>query len=144
MLVAHDSYVMVIDGANRSLFRNRGKDCAPDLERVDHRQRNAARTSALGSDKPGRGFQSTGSARSAYESSDYHQQEEDKFAEAAADQLNALLTNGSGAIPVAAPHLLGVIRKRLTPEARPRITAEIDKDYAKRSVEDIVALLVSL
>ncbi len=144
MLVAHDSHVMVIDGANRSLFRNRGEACAPDLERVDHRQRNAGRTSALGSDKPGRSFQSTGSTRSAYESSDYHQQEEDKFAEAAADQLNALLTNGSGAILVAAPHVLGVIRKRLTPEARSRITAEIDKDYAKRSVEDIVALLVSL
>jgi protein required for attachment to host cells len=144
MLVAHDTHVMVLDGANKSLFRNRGKDFAPDLERIDHRQRNAGRTSELGSDRPGRSFQSTGSTRSAYESTDYHQQEEDEFAEAAADQLNALLTNGSGAILIAAPHVLGVMRKRLTPEARSRITAEIDKDYAQRSVEDIVAFLVSL
>lgn len=144
MLVAHDTHVMVIDGANKSLFRNRGKDFAPDLERIDHRQRNGGRTSDLGSDRPGRSFQSTGSTRSSYESTDYHQQVEDDFAEAAADQLNALLTNGSGAILIAAPHVLGVMRKRLSPHARSRITAEIDKDYAQRSVEDIVALLVGL
>jgi protein required for attachment to host cells len=144
MLVAHDTHIMVIDGANKSLFRNRGKDFAPDLERIDHRQRQTGRTSDLGSDKPGRSFQSTGSTRSTYESTDYHQQEEDEFAEAAADQLNALLTNGSGAILIAAPRVLGVMRKRLTPQARSRITVEIDKDYAQRSVEDIVALLVSL
>jgi protein required for attachment to host cells len=143
MLVAHDTHVMVIDGANKSLFRNRGKDFAPDLERIDHRQRQTARTSALGSDRPGRSFQSVGSGRSAHESTNYHQQEEDEFAEAAADQLNALLTNGASAILIAAPHVLGVMRKRLTPEARSRITAEIDKDYARRSIEEITELLLS-
>jgi protein required for attachment to host cells len=39
MLVAHDTHVMVIDGANKSLFRNRGKDFAPELVRIDHRHR---------------------------------------------------------------------------------------------------------
>jgi protein required for attachment to host cells len=39
---------------------------------------------------------------------------------------------------------LGVMRKRLNSHARARITAEIDKDYAGRSVADITALLVSL
>ena len=144
MLVAHDTHVMVIDGATKSLFRNRGKDFAPDLERIDHRQRHVARTSELGTAKPGRSFQSAGSSRSAHESTDYHQQEEDRFANQAADQLNALLTNGATAILIATPHVLGVMRKRLAPEARSRITAEIDKDYAQRSVADIIALLVSL
>jgi protein required for attachment to host cells len=144
MLVAHDTHIMVIDGANKSLFRNRGKDFAPDLERVDHRHRQTGRTADLGTDRPGRSFQSTGSARSAHESTDYHQQEEDKFANAAADQLNALLTNGATAILIAAPHVLGVMLKRLEPEARTRIKAVIDRDYAQRSVEDITALLVSL
>lgn len=144
MLVAHDTHIMVIDGANKSLFRNRGKDFAPDLERIDHRQRHGARTSDIGSDKPGRSFESAGNGRSAHESADYHQQEEEHFANAAADQLNRLLTNGATAILIAAPHVLGVMRQRLVPEARSRITAEIDKDYAQRSVADITALLVSL
>lgn len=144
MLVAHAAHIMVIDGANRTLFRNRGNDFAPDLERIDHRHRQTGRTTDLGTDKPGRSFQSSGSARSAHESSDYHQQEEDRFANEAADQLNVLLTAGASAILIAAPHVLGVMRNRLVPEARSRITAEIDKDYAQRSVADITALLVSL
>ena len=144
MLVAHDTHIMVIDGANKSLFRNRGKDFAPDLERIDHRHRQTGRTSDLGSDKPGRSFQGTGNGRSAHESADYHQQEEDRFANEAADQLNGLLTAGASAILIATPHVLGVMRKRLTSEARSRITGEIDKDFAQRSVGDITALLVSL
>jgi protein required for attachment to host cells len=55
-----------------------------------------------------------------------------------------ILTNGATAILIAPPHVLGVMRKRLVTEARSRITAEIDKDYAQRSVEDITAMLVSL
>ena len=144
MIVAHESHIMVIDGSNKSLFRNRGKDFAPDLERIDHRHRQTGRTSEMGSDKPGRSFQSSGNGRSAHESTDYHQQAEDLFANEAADQLNMLLTAGASAILIATPHVLGVMRQRLAPEARSRITAEIDKDYAQRSVEDITALLVSL
>ena len=144
MLVAHNTHVMVIDGANKSLFRNRGKDFAPDLERIDHRHRQTGRTSDMGTDKPGRSFQSAGNTRSAHESTDSHQQEEDRFATEAADQLNMLLTDSASAILIATPHVLGMMRKRLTPKARSRITAEIDKDYAQRSVDDIIALLVSL
>jgi protein required for attachment to host cells len=144
MLVTHGTHIMVVDGANMLLFRNRGKDFAPDLERIDHRENHVDRTANLGSDKPGRSFQSSGNGRSAHESTDYHQQEEDRFANAAADQLNELLTDSISAILIAAPHVLGVMRKRLNPHARARITAEIGKDYAGRSVVDITALLTSL
>ena len=101
MLVAHDAHIMVIDGANKSLFRNRGKDFAPDLERIDHRHRDSGRTSDLRTDKPGRSFQSSGSGRSAHEGTDFHQQEEDRFAHEAADQLNMLLTADASAILIA-------------------------------------------
>jgi protein required for attachment to host cells len=144
MLVTHGTHIMVVDGANMLLFRNRGKDFAPDLERIDHRETHVDQTVNLGSDKPGRNFQSSGHGRSASESTDYHQQEEDRFANAAADQMNELLTDSISAILIAAPHVLGVMLKRLNPHARARITAEIDKDYAGRSVADITALLVSL
>jgi protein required for attachment to host cells len=144
MLITHGTHIMVIDGANMSLFRNRGSDFVPDLEQVDRRKNHADSTANLGSDKPGRSFQSAGSARSAHESTDFHQQEEDRFAIAAADQLNGLLTDSMQGILIAAPGVLGVMRKRLSPHARSRITAEIDKNYAGRSVADITAFLVSL
>jgi protein required for attachment to host cells len=144
MLVAHGTHIMVVDGAKMSLFRNRGKDFAPDLERIEHQESHSDSTAKLGSDKPGRSFQSSGNGRSAHESSDYHQQEEDRFANAAADQLNVLLSDGLSGILIAAPHVLGIMRKRLHSSVRARITAEIDKDYAGRSVDDVTALLVSL
>jgi protein required for attachment to host cells len=144
MLVPHGSYIMVVDGAKMSLFRNRGKDFAPDLEQIDQREKHMEKTNSLGSDKPGRSFQSAGNARSAHESTDYHQQEEDRFANAAADQLNVLLSDGVSGILIAAPHVLGIMRKRLHSAVRARITAEIDKDYAGRSAADITAMLVSL
>lgn len=144
MLVAHGTYIMVVDGAKRSLFRNWGNGVAPDLELIDHRENHAERTADLGSDKPGRSFQSAGNGRSAHDSTDYHQQEEDGFAHAAADQLNVVLTDSVGGILIAPPHVLGVMRQRLNPDVRARMTAEIAKDYAGRSVADISAMLVSL
>jgi protein required for attachment to host cells len=144
MLVSHGTHIMVIDGANMALFRNRGKDFAPQLERLDHREIHTERSASFGSDKPGRSFQSAGVGRSAYQSTDYHQQEEDSFANEAADQLNALLTDDINGILIAAPRILGVMRKRLLPDTRARITAEIDKDYATRSIADITTLLVNL
>jgi protein required for attachment to host cells len=144
MLVTHGTHIIVIDGAHMSLFRNRGKDFAPELEQIDHWESDAASSADLGSDKPGRSFQSAGNSRSALESTDYHQQEEDRFANAAADQLNGLLTDDINGILIAAPHVLGVMRKRLNPNTRARITAEIAKNYAGRSVADITAFLVSL
>jgi protein required for attachment to host cells len=144
MLVAHGTHIMVVDGEKMSLFRNRGKDFEPVLERIDHRENHADKTVNIGSDKPGRSFQSSSNARSAHESTDYHQQEEDRFANGAADQLNTLLTDGNSGILIAAPHVLGVMRKRLKSDVRTRITAEIDKDYAGLSIADITTLLVSL
>jgi protein required for attachment to host cells len=144
MLVAHGTYIMAVDGAKMSLFRNRGKDFAPELEQLENRENHSARTTDLGSDRPGRSFQSAGNGRSAHEGTDYHQQEEDQFANDAADQLSALLTDSVNGILIAAPHVLGVMRRRFKPDTRARITAEINKDYAQRSVADITTLLVSL
>lgn len=141
MLVAHGTHIMVIDGANKSLFRNRGSGLEPELERIDHRVNQVKRTNEIGSDKPGRNFQSVGNARSAHEASDYHQEEEDRFAIAAADQLNVLLTDSVSGILIAPPHVLGVMRKHLKADVRARIIAEIDKDYAGRSADDITELL---
>jgi protein required for attachment to host cells len=73
MLVSHGAIVLVVDGAKMSLLRNRSKDFAADLEPVDHHEKPAAMTAAIGTDKPGRSFNSTSQSRSAYDAPDYHQ-----------------------------------------------------------------------
>ena len=54
------------------------------------------------------------------------------------------LTDSVGSILIAPPHVLGAMRQRLNPDVRARITAEIGKYYAGRSVADISAMLASL
>ena len=142
MLVPHGAMILVIDGAKMSLFRNRGKDFAADLELADQSTSYAASTSQLGTDKPGRSFSSTGRSRSAYQSTDFHQAEEDAFAAAGAEKLNGLASQSNlDFIIIAAPRVLGVMRRKYSPDFRKRLIAEIDKDYAGRPVADVAELL---
>lgn len=144
MLIPHGAHVMVVDGAKMTLFRNSGKDFAPRLDLVEERKLQSPRTSRLGTDKPGRATQSMGAERSAYETTDFHQQDEDEFAVEAAACLGKLLQAESNrAILVAAPRTLGVMRKHLQTDIRRRLIAEIDKDYAGRSAAEISEMLGS-
>jgi protein required for attachment to host cells len=142
MLVPHGTIVMALDGAKMALFRNRGTDFVPDLEPVDHSAHHAAKTAELGSDRPGRSFNSKGHSRSAYQTTDFHQAEENGFAKAATATSNALaMQSAHNFIVVAAPHVLGVMRKHYDDDLRKRLIGEIDKDYAARSAADVAVLL---
>jgi protein required for attachment to host cells len=142
MLVSHGAMILVIDGAKMSLLRNRGKDFAVDLELVEHGAKQAASTTEMGTDKPGRSFASVGRTRSAYQATDYHQAEEDDFAKAATEKLNDLAQQSNlDFIVIAAPHVLGVMRHHYSPHLRNRLIAEINKDYAGRPTADVAELL---
>lgn len=144
MIVPKGTHVMVVDGAKKLLLRNDGEALAPVLTKIEHTDDPAPSTAASGSDRPGRSFQSTGTARSGYEEPDYHQQGEDVYAVAAANQLNALaLDPNASLILVAAPHVLGIMRDHLTPAALGKIRAQFAKDYASRSAHDIAAMLAN-
>lgn len=141
MLIPHATLIMVADGANMQVFRNSGTDSAPNLVPLCEDDRKIERTSALGSDRPGRAFQSASPARSSYETADYHQVEEDRFAKEASQRLEALLNDDVPGILIAAPRFLGVMRLNLGAKTRSRLLAEIDKDYAQRPVKDIEMML---
>lgn len=142
MLVSHGAMIMVIDGAKMSLFRNRGTDFSADLELIEDSAKHTASTAELGADKPGRSFSSKGQSRSSYESTDYHQAEEDDFAKAATEKLNGLAQQSNlDFIVIAAPRVLGVMRQHYSANLRKRLIAEIDKDYAGRPAIKIAQLL---
>jgi protein required for attachment to host cells len=142
MLVSHGTIVLVADGAKMSLFRNIGKDFLPNLEVVEHGEKHAASTAAIGTDAPGRSFSSVGRARSSHESADFHQAEEEAFAKAATEKLNSLAQQSHlKFIVVAAPRVLGVMRQHYSADLRGRLVAEIAKDYAGRPGADVAALL---
>jgi protein required for attachment to host cells len=145
MLIAHDALIMTLDGARMALFRNTGNERDPKLELLTEECRKAPSTAELGDDRPGRTFQSVGAARGAYETTDWHQQQEDAFAVDMAELFNFHMTNDARkGVLIAPPKVLGTVRKHLHPETRERLIAEIDKDYAGRTALEIVELLNAL
>lgn len=142
MFVSHSALIMVIDGAKMSLFRNRGNDSSVDLELIEQNTQHSASTAELGTDKPGRSFSSQGQGRSAYESTDYHQAEEDEFAKAATEKLNGLAKDSTfDFILIATPQVLGIMRQHYSGDLRNRLVAEVDKNYAGRPALEIAKLL---
>ncbi len=141
MLVPHGALVMVVDGAKARLFRNSGTDTLVRLTLLETEAQIVPRRSEIGNARPGRSFQSGTTARSAYQTTDYHQIMEDRFAEAAADRLGALIDEHAHVILIAAPHALGIMRKHLGTGARKHLLAEIAKDYVEKPAADIAAML---
>jgi protein required for attachment to host cells len=95
-------------------------------------------------DAPGRSFSSVGSGRSAYEETDFHQLEEDRFAAETAQLLKkrALNNDFESLIIVAPPRTLGELRKHYHKEVSERLTAEIDKTLTGHPIPDIEQALI--
>ena len=143
MLIPNGTHIMVLDGSKRVLYRNDGEAIEPDLTLIEDIEKPSSSTAEQGTDRPGRQFESAGTSRGAYESTDYHQQEEDRFTLEAVDQLNRLSADGKHkVILVATPHVLGLMPPLLNAATQNLLLAEINKDYAGRSARDIAHMLV--
>ncbi|MDG2532524.1 host attachment family protein [Sphingomonas sp. HITSZ_GF] len=144
MQVPHDAVVMVADGRKLLMLRNEGDAVHPNLL-VEHKdeQENPANTDQA-TDSPGRSFQSVGSRRSAFEETDFHQLEEDRFAADAAALLRdrALRNEFETLIIVAPPRTLGELRKHYHKEVSDRLAGELAKDLTGHPVPEIEQALL--
>lgn len=146
MQIPRDAMVVVADGRKMLLFRNEGDEKFPKLEVVTHEQQIVPPTSELGTDAPGRQQQAAGMGGvSGYEQTDFHQQQEDRFAAETAEMLRkrALGNEFSQLIVVAPPKALGELRKHYHKEVEARIIGEIAKDFANRPTDEIEKLIAS-
>jgi protein required for attachment to host cells len=143
MPLANNALVLVTDGRKTLFFRNEGDENQIDLRTEDFDEREDAKDRDLRSDAPGTTAQSAGFGRVAYEETDFHQLEEDRWAVAAAEQVNKrVLANEFDALAIIAPpKTLGMIRKKLHKEAERRLVCEIPKEMTGRTIPDIEALL---
>jgi protein required for attachment to host cells len=105
MPLPNNALVLVIDGRKTLFFRNEGDENQIDLRTEAHDQREDAKDREMKTDAPGAIGQSAGySGRVAYEETDFHQLEEDRWAEAAAEKLNKrALSNDFDALAIVAP-----------------------------------------
>lgn len=139
--VHNGAWVLVGDGRRALFFSNHGDAEILDLRVIETRIDDNPPTRAHGSDAPGRAFASGGQnhARSAMGNVDWHELEEERFARAMADRINAAAESGEmkEIVIVAPPRTLGEIRKELSVKAQGKVAGEIDKDFTKHPVPEI-------
>ncbi|TKD50733.1 host attachment family protein [Sphingomonas baiyangensis] len=145
MQVPHKAFVVVADGRKMLFFRNEGdaEHLNLTVERV--REQDNPADGDQSTDRPGRSFSSVGPGRSAYEETDFHQLEEDRFAAETAELLRkrALRNDFEKLIVVAPPKTLGELRKSYHKEVEARLVGELDKDLTGHPVPDIEKALAN-
>ena len=145
MPLPNNALVLVTDGRKTLFFRNEGDENQIDLRTEAFDEREDLKNSEIKTDSAGSSKQSFGFGRPAMEETDFHQLEEDRWAQSAAEAVNQrVLNNDFEALAVIAPpKTLGILRKKLHKEAERRVVCEIPKEMTGRPIPDIEALLVS-
>lgn len=145
MQVPHKAFVVVADGRKMLFLRNEGDADYPNLQVERKREQDNPSNGEQTTDAPGRSFSSMGAGRSAYEETDFHQLEEDRFAAETAELLKkrALENDFESLIIVAPPRTLGELRKNYHKEVAQRLTGEIDKDLTRHTLADIEKALIA-
>ncbi|HZG09211.1 MAG TPA: host attachment family protein [Allosphingosinicella sp.] len=143
MQVPHNSFVVVADGKKMLFFRNEGDAEFPKLQVERKREQENPADADQSRDRPGRTFDSGGPGRSAYEETDFHQLEEDRFAHETAEMLKkrALRNDFDQLIIVAPPRTLGELRKHYHKEVEKRLAGEIAKDLTGHPVAEIERII---
>lgn len=138
--IPHDTYVLVGDGRSALVLRNAGDEAFPNLQTVSSFQNpDNRKTSEIGSDKPGRGFESATHRRNSVEQTDWHDLGEHRFARHVAEFFDAQAAqkHPPALILVAPPRTLAELRGVLSKAARERVILELNKDLTKFPVHDI-------
>ena len=139
LLIRHGEWVVVCDGAKALVLENDGDIRAPNLKTVQVFEQKDLATHIIGTDAPGRTFNSVGSARSAVEQTDWHDQPERAFLTQLAQHLEEALASGKtkSLIIVASPRALGMIRSAYSHAVKGAVRIEVDKDLIKMPVHEI-------
>ncbi|MBW3097014.1 host attachment family protein [Pseudohoeflea coraliihabitans] len=141
----HDGWVVVADGSKALFLRNSGDEMYPQLEVFREEEQDNPPSREQGANRPGRMGDAGSHHRSAVADTDWHQLAEDRFAKELAEILyrQAHKQKFDHLVLVAAPHVLGEMRKELHKEVTDRLIAEVDKDLTNHPVDKIEKLLLA-
>jgi len=143
MKIVHKALVVVADGRKMLFFRNKGDAEFPNLVvEYGEEQPNPADRDQK-SDAQGQRPSGASPGQNSTAETDYHRQAEDAFAAHAADELKsrALRNEFEELIIIAAPKVLGEMRKHYHKEVSSRLKAEISKDLTGHPPGKIEAIL---
>lgn len=140
MQVPHNSFVLVVDGRKSLFFRNEGDAEYPNLIVEQAVEQNNPADRDQKTDQAGQASSTTGGTMG---ETDFHQQEEDRFAAETAEMLKrrALANEFEALIVVAPPKTLGELRKQYHKAVEDRLVGELAKDLTGHPVPEIEAAL---
>jgi protein required for attachment to host cells len=143
--IRQGDWVVICDGRKALILENQGDEKYPNLRKKELHEQNEAPARDLGTDRPGRVYESVGAGRSAVEQPDLHEEAERVFIANLADHLHAAVAAHSERrlVIVAPPRALGRFRNACSPAVRKSIVAELNKDWVNEPIEKIESRLFS-
>ena len=136
--IPHDALILVCDARKALFLTNQGDDDLPDIRVVETIEAASnPKTSEQGTDRPGRlGAGLSGPV--AADQTDWHRQAEAAFAAELASLLETRQRSAERPLfVVAAPRMLGDLRRSLSPAVSRSIVAEIDRDLVNQPLDKI-------
>ena len=145
LLIHHKAQVLVCDGSKALFYVNVGDAQAISLQVGKTLVEDHPPTRDLGTDKPGRSFDSAGASRSAVQQTDWHDLAEAAFLRRVAQTLDASVRvdEVKELVIVAPPRALGMLREQLSESVRGVLKAEIARDLVKMPRPKVEAFLQS-
>lgn len=142
--IPHDALVVVTDSEKALFLRNRTDAEDPNLDVTDKDEEPNPPDREQTANRRGRQSESTGPRTYAYDETDFHAQQKERFASELAEKLYQMAHAGAyeKLILVAPPQVLGVVRDEMHQEVAAKLIATIDKTLTNHplpEIEQIVA-----
>ncbi len=140
MATLREGTMVVVADSEKAMFMvnlTDGEDPNFDVVRVDEEDNPPDREQSA--NRRGRVQESAGSGVSAYQETDFHELQKERFAADLADKLYRMAHAGrfEHLVVVASPQVLGVLRGEIHKEVADRIVAEIPKTLTNHPVNEI-------
>lgn len=146
MPLPHDTLVLVADGRKALFLRNEGDAQQIDLRTASHREREDRKDSDIKTAPAGQSPApaGTGLGGGTMQETDFHQQEEDRFAKELSEKVNRMALAGEfdELVVVAPARTMGELRPLWHKEVQSRLKGEHVKEMTDRPISDIEALLI--
>jgi protein required for attachment to host cells len=135
----HGTMVVVTDSEKALFMINRtdGEDPYLDIVRKDYEENPPDRKQTA--NQRGRQSESTGPRTYAYDETDFHELQKERFASDLADKLYKMAHKGvyESLVIVAPPMVLGVLRDEMHKEVSDKVIGEIDKTLTNHPLPEI-------
>jgi protein required for attachment to host cells len=141
--IPHEAWVLIADGEKALFLKNITDEEDPNLEVVRKEEQDNPKDIDQSANRPGR-MQDTGvQQRSAMDDTDWHELAKERFADDLADLLykQAHKHRFEKIVLVAAPKILGELRKTIHKEVADKVIAEVPKTLTNHPLDEIEDLL---